>query len=138
MTTHYILDDPASRTLAADDAEDVPPELEWWQCPLNPGHKGWRRLSDLALEVQHRKHDETLIASRTERVIHTSLAEQFEKRGLSGYRLRPATVRFRDGVLSTDYWELIVTGWAGNCAPRVRYSSDRRVPWLCPKEIQPS
>ena len=72
-----------------------------------------RRLSGLALEVQHRKHDETLIAYGMKRVIHASLAEQFAKRGLSGYRLRPATVRFRDGVLSKDYLQLIVTGWAG-------------------------
>ena len=47
-----------------------------------------RRLSGLAfLQVQHRKHDETLIAYGMKRVIHASLAEQFAKRGLSGYRL---------------------------------------------------
>jgi hypothetical protein len=79
--------------------------------------KGWRRLSDLALEVQHRKHDETLIASGMKRVIHTNLAEEFEKRGLSGYRVRPATVRFRDGVLSKDYLQLVVSGWAGVARP---------------------
>jgi len=117
MTTYYILEDPASRTLEAHEAEDVPAKLEWWQCPLNRDHKGWRRLSDLALEVHHRKHDETLIAYGMKRVIHTSLAEQFEKHGLNGYRLRPATVRFRDGILSKEYLQLIVTGWAGVARP---------------------
>jgi hypothetical protein len=114
---YYILDRPAAKTLVASEAEDAPPKLKWWQCPLNREHKGWWRLSNLALEVQHRKHDETLISSWASCVIHEKLAEEFEKRGLSGYRLRPATVRFRDGVLSKDYLQLVVIGWAGVARP---------------------
>ena len=50
-------------------------------------------------------------------VVHARLVEEFEKRGFTGYRLRPATVRFRDGYLSQDYSELVVTGWAGVAPP---------------------
>jgi hypothetical protein len=53
----------------------------------------------------------------TDAVIHSRLHEQFAKRGITGYRLRPATVRFRDGHVSQDYSELIVTGWAGVAPP---------------------
>jgi hypothetical protein len=41
----------------------------------------------------------------------------FEQQGFTGYRVGPATVRFRDGVVSNEYSELIVTGWAGMASP---------------------
>jgi hypothetical protein len=50
-------------------------------------------------------------------VVHASLIEEFEKHEITGYRLRPATVRFRDGYLSKDYSELVVVGWAGVARP---------------------
>jgi hypothetical protein len=37
--------------------------------------------------------------------------------GLSGFELLPATVRFRDGVLSREYKRLLVTGWGGAARP---------------------
>ena len=49
--------------------------------------------------------------------IHERLLEEFEKEGFTGYRVKPATVRFRDGLTSTEYRELIVTGWAGIALP---------------------
>jgi hypothetical protein len=37
--------------------------------------------------------------------------------GFTGFSLRPATVRFRDGFVSRDYQRLVVTGWAGVAHP---------------------
>ena len=46
-------------------------------------------------------------------VFHSSVVEEFEKRGITGYRLKPAKVRFRNGSVSNEYSGLVVTGWAG-------------------------
>jgi hypothetical protein len=51
------------------------------------------------------------------RVVHNSITTEFRNRGFTGYRLRPATVRFRDGTVSQEYSELLVTGWAGIARP---------------------
>jgi len=32
---------------------------------------------------------------------------------VTGFRLKPVTVRFRDGHLSSEYYHLVVVGWAG-------------------------
>jgi hypothetical protein len=52
--------------------------------------------------------------------VHESLIEAFEKEGFTGYRLEPATVRFRDSRISTEYREFLVTGWAGMVSPEFR------------------
>ncbi|HLK68686.1 MAG TPA: hypothetical protein VKU19_34885 [Bryobacteraceae bacterium] len=46
-------------------------------------------------------------------LIHSSLLDEFERRGFTGLRCRPALVRFRDGYLSKDYCQAIVAGWGG-------------------------
>jgi hypothetical protein len=37
--------------------------------------------------------------------------------GLTGFVLRPAKVRFRDGLVSEEYRQLVVTGWGGIARP---------------------
>jgi len=61
-------------------------------------------------------------------VIHESVLDEFERQGFTGYRTQPATVRFLDGLVSSDYHELVVTGWAGLVSPE----SGVRVKERCP------
>ena len=49
--------------------------------------------------------------------VHERLLEKFAKEGFTGYRLKPALVRFRDGPTSDEYHEFVVTGWAGMASP---------------------
>jgi len=46
-------------------------------------------------------------------VILERVLEGFKQQEFTGYRIRLATVRLKDGQLSNDYREFIVTGWAG-------------------------
>jgi hypothetical protein len=70
-------------------------------CPIAGHHRRIRRKEDLALRVEHDKTDELMIWSHMgEVVVHDRLLEELGRRGISGYRLRSATVRFRDGHLT--------------------------------------
>src|SRR5262249_44338572 len=90
-------------------------------CPVSTGmnqHRWYLPRADLAFEVKHNQRDQWLVFGLFEGiVIHRNLVDEFERRGFTGYRLRPATVRFPDGYLSHDYSELVVTGWAGVAPP---------------------
>ncbi|HET9408154.1 MAG TPA: hypothetical protein VFO39_13020 [Candidatus Sulfotelmatobacter sp.] len=104
----------------ADTMKGAPEEKhEILRCPITDEHlDGSRRVSELALQVKHNHTDESIIWAWVDGcVIHQRLLEEFAKREFSGYRLRPATVRFRDGAISKDYRELVVTGWAGVARP---------------------
>jgi hypothetical protein len=115
---YFHLADAGSQQLLGSSAKDAPYHVESRFCFHDGTHLHNRRTTDLALEVKHNKRDELIISSWTgERVVHRSLTGEFESRGFTGYRLRPATVRFRDGYLSDEYSELIVTGWAGIARP---------------------
>lgn len=81
-------------------------------CPTNLHLEGYRRVGALYLEVNHNKRDELIIWGAGY-AIHKHILEEFEKEGFTGYRTKPALVRFRDGSTSTEYCEFIVTGWAG-------------------------
>ena len=86
-------------------------------CPVNREHRTWNPTGD-DVELRHSKRDQWLISSTSDGfLVHARLAEEFEKRGFTGYTLRPATVRFRDGDLSRDYWRFVVTGSAGVASP---------------------
>ena len=114
----FHLGDPHSDRLLASRAKDAPYRLEPRRCPLNAEHRHDRRTTALVLEVRHASRDEQIISSWLgARVVHASLLSEFQKRGFTGYRLKPATVRFADGHISRDYSELIVTGWAGVARP---------------------
>jgi hypothetical protein len=91
------------------EREDLP-------CPVNPEHKSSRRIAPLYLEMKHNRRDEKIIWGFG-CAIHDSILEGFAKEGFTGYRLEPATVRFRNGSISTEYHEFIVTGWAGIASP---------------------
>lgn len=113
MVTYFNLHWPHSERLMADTA--IKEEREYRACPITTEHSdGSRRVSPLALTLKHNHRDETMIWCWVEGlVVHERLLEGFEREGFTGYRTRPATVRFRDGELSNEYREFIVTGWAG-------------------------
>lgn len=88
-------------------------EREEFPCPLTNEHnEGNRRIGPLYLELKHNRRDELIIWG-CGFAIHESILENFEKEGFTGYRIKPATVRFRDGSTSAEYHEFVVTGWAG-------------------------
>jgi hypothetical protein len=52
----------------------------------------------------------------------------FEQQGFTGYQVKPATVRSRDGSESTEYREFIVTGWAGVASSESGVQADNSCP----------
>src|SRR5205823_4966344 len=108
MIEYFRLDGPDSRLRASKAREGL---YEVSLCPATKGmdqHHASRRVGDLALEVKHNNRDQWLISAWLDGiVVHAQLLDEFAKRGFTGYRLRPATVRFRDGYLSYDYSELV-------------------------------
>jgi hypothetical protein len=70
-------------------------------------------------EVKHNRAEEEIIWSWLSGfVVHEKVLEGFNREGFTGYRVNPAKVRFRDGSISTEYREFIVTGWAGIATPQ--------------------
>jgi hypothetical protein len=120
MVTYFNLHAPSSEGLLAHYLEGSQVKNEVIPCRISSEHlDGRRRVSDLALEVKHDKRDEQIIWPWIPEtvVIHKRLLAEFKSRSITGYRLKPATVRFRDGGISRDYMELVVTGWAGTARP---------------------
>jgi len=116
MTKFFNLLWPDSDRLKADNNKA---QGKWVRnvCPLTGAHSdGNPRISDLYHEVKHNKRDERMIWGAGVSV-HQSLVEEFAKEGFTGYRLKPALVRFRDGSTSDEYHEFVVTGWAGMASP---------------------
>ncbi|PYV84977.1 MAG: hypothetical protein DMG93_02985 [Acidobacteria bacterium] len=131
MPTYFNLHSTDQDRLMADNMRGMlPPVREYRECPITTEHMDRdRRLSDLCVKVSHSRRDELIIWCWVEGcLIHKSLLLEFERSGFSGYRLRPASVRFRDGYVSEDYQELIVTGWAGVA----RLQSGIRIVKNCP------
>lgn len=86
-------------------------------CPISRDH--WdvdRRISELYLELKHNRRDEQIIWGAGF-AVHERILGEFEKEGFTGYRTKPALVRFRDGATSSEYHEFIATGWAGMASP---------------------
>jgi hypothetical protein len=115
-----------------------PAGADWTVCPAAPGHRravtppGDEHLDATAnVRVVHDKRDQTVIWTWPPWpfvVVHDRLAESLKSEGFSGYSLRPATVRFRDGSLSDEYKRLLVTGWGGMARPE----SGIRLKHACP------
>jgi len=134
----YLLSDPGSDRLQAI------PEDGWGPGGANPprcttgGHArcvtppGDAYLDAAAnVRVSHNKRDEDLIWTWPVRqfvVAHDRFVARMQSEGFSGYSLRPATVRFRDGSLSNEYKRLLVTGWGGLARPE----SGVRLAKACP------
>lgn len=92
-------------------------EREDFPCPLTKEHtEGHRRIGPLYLEVRHNRQDEQIIWG-CGFAVHNQILEEFRKEGFTGYRVKPAIVRFGDGSISTEYQEFVVTGWAGMASP---------------------
>src|SRR5580698_1411117 len=116
MTTFFNLLWPDSDRLKADNNKAQGKRVRN-VCPLTGAHNdGSPRVSDLYHEVKHNKRDELMIWGAGISV-HQSLVEEFAKEGFTGYRLKPALIRFRDGSTSDEYHEFVVTGWAGMASP---------------------
>jgi hypothetical protein len=131
MITYFNLHRPETERFFADDMQGAPTEerrTRW--CTAGTRHLAEnRRVSDLALEVKHNDRNEIIIWPWLGTcVLHKRLVTEFSRHKLTGYRLREATIRFRDGVVSSDYRELVVTGWAGVARPE----SGVRVLKSCP------
>lgn len=107
VVTYFNLAEPDNERLLADAPNE---KHEIVRCPK--GHLAvYRRIDDLALEVKHTKREERIIWKWISGcVFHESILAEFERDGIAGYRLRPASVKFKDGPVSYEYRELIVTG----------------------------
>ena len=110
MIEYFHLFYPESqRLLGSDSANPYAVTL----CPV-ADHRSVRRVREAAIEVSHSKRDQLMIwLVSGEVAVHRTVLLEMENQRVSGYRSRPATVQFRDGSVSTDYSEIIVTGWAG-------------------------
>ena len=80
---------------------------------------GHRLKSNLTVKVSHNRKNELLIWAWLwgRPLIHEKLIEELEAMGATGFRLKPGSVRFRDGSVSNEYRELVVTGWGGVVSP---------------------
>jgi hypothetical protein len=113
----------------------TPPNIQEMPCGQ---HRVLRRRDELTLEVKHNRHEESMIGTLTsEIVIHSRLAAELERQGFTGYRLKPATVRFRDGSISTEYSQLFEVGWAGIARPESGIRLLRKCPHCPCKEYSP-
>jgi hypothetical protein len=125
MSEFFFLHEPGSERLRAKGLWSGGP-VEWVACPATPVHprqNGPTRadLVPLEVEVKHNDRRETMIWTfarlRRNCLIHNSLLAEMVSRHFTGFTLRPATVRFRDGFHSQEYKQLIVTGWGGLARP---------------------
>ena len=119
MTEYFRLTSPKSDrlwavTCAGSDDQEVS------LCPssdLTRGDVHWdgqRLRTNLIVSLKHNRRDELVIWGWfDECLVHKTVLAEFKALGLSGYRLKPAKVRFLDGRVSTDYSQLVVVGWAG-------------------------
>ena len=115
MNLYFNMTHPDSERLIAEVKNSYG---EGRRCSVTTEHRGgFPRIGPLFLQVKHDRRDEQIICGWWDFVIHESLLEEFEKEGFTGYQVKPATVRFRDGSETTDYREFVVTGWAGIASP---------------------
>jgi hypothetical protein len=124
---YFNLTFPNSERLWADHNRDSLDRLRI-PCPVSSEHLGVsRRIGPLNLEVKHNHRDEMMIWTWSVGV-HQLVLDEIQKEGFTGFRLRPAIVRFKDGSISNEYQELVVTGWAGV----VSLESGMRLKYSCP------
>jgi len=128
MSEFFCLADPGSDgLLAVSDFVLGGKDAVFEPCPVESGHQNCATPPDdshldglINLEVKHNKRDQMLIWTWPPWpcvVVHEQLAVQMTSAGLSGFSLRPARVRFRDGSVTQEYKRLLVTGWGGVAHP---------------------
>ncbi|MDE3202473.1 MAG: hypothetical protein KGN79_16305 [Acidobacteriota bacterium] len=114
----YYWIDPVYSDRFYGDGNESYSHREHSRCPITREHlEGSRRVGRLNLHMQHNDRSQWIIWSVAGMVIHQDILEEFEKERFTGYRTEPATVQFKDGVISQEYQEFIVTGWAGIARP---------------------
>jgi len=117
MVSYFILHSPDSERLSGDGSENIRKE-EHMLCSISPDHiEGRRGPGVIFLQMEHNQRDELMIWWLFGCVVHERLLEEFRQQGFTGFQVKPAVVRFRDGETSTEYHEFIVTGWAGMASP---------------------
>ena len=118
MNTYFHLLPAYIDRLMADDNESYRNRLTL-PCPISKEHvDGSRRVGPLHMHVKHNDHEQMMIWGWIEGyAVHQRMLDEYQRLGLTGYRTAPATIRFRDGSISHDYHEFIVTGWAGVAPP---------------------
>jgi hypothetical protein len=116
MITYFNLRAPTSEQLLADNESYG--NRQNFPCSITTEHlDGSRRIGQLLASVKHNRHDERMIWCWAFGFLtHESLLAEFAQQRFTGYRSQPATLRFRDGSISREYHEFIVTGWAGLAA----------------------
>jgi hypothetical protein len=134
MITYFNLHRPDSELLLGED-ENYRKRLHT-SCPISSEHSdGSRRTAPLSVTLKHNRREEMMIWCWVEgQVIHKQLVTEFERHGFTGYRTRQAEVRFKDGLVSTDYQELVVTGWAGVASPESGIQVKKSCPACCWKQ----
>jgi len=119
MAEYFRLEQPASTTPLA---ELIATAADWEisVCPTADflHYDGHRLKSNLTVKVSHNRKNELLIWVWVRGcLIHEKLIAELHAMGATGYRLKPGSVRFRDGSVSNEYRELVVTGWGGVASP---------------------
>ena len=90
-------------------------------CPLNPEHRSaGRRLTNLSVVLSSRQVFDVMWTGASECLIQQSVLDAFSCQGFNGFEVKPVQARFkRPGAGSPpQFWELIVTGWAGMASPK--------------------
>jgi len=103
-------------------------------CPLDPTsetHVAHHATNgNLRVTSPFKKRHLMIWTMNSECLVHEDLIRALRKEAFSGFELRDATVRFRDGSVESElYKELIVTGWGG----RARPESGIRLLRQCPR-----
>ena len=125
MSEFFCLSYEYSESLMARKLPSGVP-IEIVRCPVNSQHwsTGKQRLdalrgAPLSGEVKHNKRDEMMIWVQVsgECLVHDRVTSEMRLRGFTGLELGPATIRFRDGQVSSDYKRLDIRGWGGQAHP---------------------
>lgn len=99
------------------------------KCPQNDAHvDGGTQIGETSFYVRHNYRNQMIIWAVHECLVHDRLIDMFKDAGFTGFRTRPATLKYLDGKITTNYNEFIVTGWAGIIRPE----SGMRLVEQCP------
>jgi len=91
-------------------------DLEQIECPANPNHRrGGKRTTELQVVLKKRRTFSVMWTWGNECLIQQHILDVFHQQGFTGFQAKPVHARFnRPGATGTpQFWELIVTGWAG-------------------------
>ncbi len=117
-SNEYYFIEPVYSDRFYGDGNESYSQRETIPCPITREHlDGSRRVGPLHMRLHHNDRREWIIWSVAGLVIHQDILEDFEKAQFTGFLTQPATVQFKDGTMSHDYREFIVTGWAGIARP---------------------